>query len=469
MKIFILNLPHNIPIVRRFKCSYNAPFFLLPPLELSYLAGVTRSKDGILYKLKDYMVKPIKMDIVLKDIKDFSPDLVVTIVGIESIDSDLDKIKQIREAINTKMLIIGYLPSLYPEYFLKNYLIDFILMNEPEETYSELLDILIGKNIQNLTTLKGLALNRDGNIKINSFRERICDIDKIPVPDRESLDYDNYSEPYFGRPFATAIYSRGCPFKCTYCVKTYGDAIAYHSSERMVKELDYMINRLHIKHIRFMDDTFTINKAKVIELCNRIKNNKLIFKWTCLSRADTIDEEMVIKMKGAGCQRVYLGIESGSQKVLDYYKKGYKIEDIVQAVSLLKKYNIEVFGFLMTGAPNETDEDFAKSISLIKRLRVDFVVLDFLMPYPGTDLFSEVRDEIEFSLHPYRIKFTDTKRLAVMKAREALLYKSLYLNPYQIMQRLRYFLRYPKESINGYYTIVRHLLQKEDKDHDKYI
>tara|TARA_Y100000294_G_C8466774_1_gene300953 strand:+ start:105 stop:818 length:714 start_codon:yes stop_codon:yes gene_type:complete len=237
----------------------------------------------------------------------------------------------------------------------------------------------------------------------------------------------------------------------------------------MIKELKEVIAKQKIKYVRFMDDTFTINKNKVLELCNEIIKEKLNFNWACLSRPDTIDDEIAIKMKEAGCQRVYLGIESGSQKVLDYYKKGCRIEDIIKAANILNKCHIEIFGFLMTGALNETDNDFKKSLDMIKSINVDFVVLDLLMPYPGTDLFDEMKEDIEFSLNPYILRFKDSKQHAVMKKREVLFYKSFYFNIHQIMKQFYYFLKYPNDSVKGSYAMLRHFIGNEGKQHKKYI
>ena len=469
MKVYILNLPNKVPIIRRFKCSYNAPLFLLPPIELAYLAGVTKDNDKVEYIFKDYMLNGVGMEDVIYDINKYAPELIITIVGIESVDDDLLMIKEIREEADAKVLIMGYLPSIYPEEFLKMNFIDFILMNEPEETYSELLEHLSNESNREYKMIKGLAYRANGETIVNPWRERIEDLDSIPIPDRQSLKNNNYSEPYFGKPFTTMLYSRGCPFTCNYCVRTYGHKVVYHSSSRMIKELKEVVAKQKIKYVRFMDDTFTINKNKVLELCNEIIKEKLNFNWICLSRPDTIDNEIAIKMKEAGCQRVYLGIESGSQKVLDYYKKGCQVENIIKAANILNKCHIEIFGFLMTGAINETDDDFKKSLDMIKSIKVDFVVLDLLMPYPGTDLFNDMEEEIEFSLNPYILRFKDTKQHAVMKKREVLFYKSFYFNIHQIMKQFYYFLKYPKDSAKGSYAMLRHFIGNEGKQHEKYI
>ncbi len=470
MRLLIANLPSAFHIVRRFKCSYNAPFFLLPPLELSYLAGIAREKEGVEWMFDDYMLHSNGVQSFLSDINLFNPDIIVTIVGIESIDSDLKILERARELKkNLKIMVLGYLPTLYPEFYLNNYPVDFILMNEPEETFSEVIDLRLRDANPDFGVINGLAFKKNGSMKINSGRKRIKGPDEIPMPERKILLKYPYSEPYFGKPFATMLYSRGCPFTCTYCVTTYGRAVVYHSPERMVRELDYAVNKLKIKYVRFMDDNFTTNRASVISLCKKINEEKIDFKWSCLSRPDTIDGEIVGIMKRAGCRRVYLGIESGSQKTLDFYNKGCKKEEIRNAVKTLKINEMEIFGFLMTGAPNETDQDFGETLEFIKELELDFAVLDLLMTYPGTKLFMEMENEIDFSLKPYCLKYKDPQKKQMLKEREGLFYRSFYLNKKQIFRTLKFFLRTPKDSIQSCFTMASHLLKRKDKAHDKYI
>ena len=469
MKVFILNLPSKTPIVRRYKCSYNAPLFLMPPLELSYLAGITKNIKGLQYCFKDYMSKKVEIDDVINDLKEFNPALIVTIVGIESIDHDMHLISLINDVIDVKVVIMGYLPSIEPAIFLRNSYIDFILKNEPEETYEALITCLLNNRGNDFSHIKGLAFKTGDQVKVNTERERIADIDKIPIPDRESILGDQYSEPYFGRPFTTMLYSRGCSFKCNFCVKTYGLKVVYHSVNRMIQELRHTVNVLNIKHIRFMDDNFTTNKSKVIALCDEIIKEDLKFDWICLSRVDTIDKEMVEKMKEAGCKRIYLGLESGNQNILDYYKKGYNRGRITETVGILKECKIEVFGFIMTGAPDETDEDFNKTLEFLARLNLDFAVLDLLMPYPGTELFEKMRGDIVFSVFPYRLGYKDETRWNIMKKRERLFFRSFYLSKSQIMKQLTLFFKYPNDSIKGYYTILKYFFYKKNKIHDKYV
>lgn len=140
-----------------------------------------------------------------------------------------------------------------------------------------------------------------------------------------------------------------------------------------------------------MDDTFTLNKNRLLELCGLILKRNLKFQWSCLSRVDTLDEEMLVLIKKAGCRRIYLGIETFSQRLLDYYQKGYDAELIKPRVKMIKKNKIEVVGFFMVGAA-QTEDEFKNDVFLARQTGLDYIVAEKLTPYPGTAVFDNMKD-----------------------------------------------------------------------------
>jgi len=226
-------------------------------------------------------------------------------------------------------------------------------------------------------------------------------LDKIPYPDRSLSKVNLYHEFLLKRPFATVQTMRGCPFDCAFCVRTYGRDVALRSVENVLAEIEELIQRYKIKAIRFMDDTFTLNRNRVIELCEQLLKKGLRFQWSCLSRVDTVDEEMLKIMKRAGCARIYLGIESSSQRVLDCYKKGYNAVRIRPAVKMIKDNDIQVVGFFIVGGIQHWEE-LRSDISLAKEAKLDYIVVEKLSQYPGTSLESISRvppfgDTLSFS------------------------------------------------------------------------
>jgi radical SAM superfamily enzyme YgiQ (UPF0313 family) len=166
----------------------------------------------------------------------------------------------------------------------------------------------------------------------------------------------------------------------------------------------------HIKSYRFIDDTFTATPKRVIEFCKLIiENNLSHIKWSCFSRADTLNKEMLEYMKKAGCSRIYFGIESGSPKVLNYYNKNYVIDKAIKDIVFCKKLGIETIGLFMVGSPVETVEDLSESIQMAINCEFDFITAFQFVIYPGTAMYEQYNTDIVFSVFPYKNKFKDER------------------------------------------------------------
>ena len=216
-------------------------------------------------------------------------------------------------------------------------------------------------------------------------------MDLLPFPERGLLKAGPYNEFLLKRPFTVIQASRGCPFECSFCVPTYGRQIMYRSVNNIYREIEEAVLKYKVKTIRFMDDIFTLNKNRLLELCGLLLKKNLKFDWSCLSRVDSLDEEMLAIMKKAGCRRIYLGIETFSQRLLDYYRKGYDAALIKPRVKMIKKNKIEVVGFFMVGAA-QTEDEFKNDVFLARQTGLDYIVAEKLTPYPGTAVFDNMKD-----------------------------------------------------------------------------
>ena len=465
MKTLFLNLPNNNRVMRRYMCSYNAPNMLFPPQELLYLATIVKKwkKDQI--KLIDAIAENLNFDQTLNKIKDYSPDLLVTLSGFECFESDMNYINEIKKQFpQIKLILFGYYPTIFPEQIMKNVNTDFIIFGEPDITFSELYDtIKENKKIK----IKGIAYRKNKSIAIKEGHKRILDINKLPIPDHSLLKINLYSEPLLGKPFSTIQSSRGCPFNCNYCVKSYGKQITMRSPENILQEIK-QLQSLGIKNLRFIDDTLTANKKRVQDLCKLIIGNNIHINWTCLSRIDTLDEPTLRLMKKSGCKRIYMGIESGSQKILDYYLKGYKINDIIPTIKLIKENKIETVGFFIVGSPIETKKDFEQSINLAKKSDLDYVVVSELITYPKTPLFEKLKSKINFSLFPYKNEFKDKSLNIRYKNWEKEFYKQFYFNPKTIITKIKTSILHPKETISNIKSLINFIFspEKESKRED---
>jgi len=252
--------------------------------------------------------------------------------------------------------------------------------------------------------------------------------------------------------------ARGCPFNCSYCVKSFGKRLISRSAVNIVSEIEECINVYGMKNFRFIDDTFNASRERACEISKLILKKELKVEWTALSRADTIDTESLRLMREAGCRRLYIGIESGSQRILDLYKKGYRIDRIRESMRLVRASGIESLGFFMVGAPGEDEQDFRKSLDLAKELNFDYVVVFKAISYPGTDLFDSYRDRVEFSLFPYMNRLKDADLDKAYGEWERKFYSSYYLRPAYIIKRIVKFLRHPVESMLGLFYLLRYVV-----------
>ncbi len=300
--------------------------------------------------------------------------------------------------------------------------LDFILRGEPELTFRELIDVL--ENRQNrradwmqvmiekadpmweqtplhepgtplqamdLSRIRGLVWRQEGKVDINLDRPFIPDLDDLPLPLHHLLPLDKYRMPLMKGPFSFILTSRGCPAGCKYCIKhvSYQWSVRLHSAERIMKEL-WQLHDLGIHNIHMYADLFTVNRDQVMELCERIIEEKLPIRWTCNSRVDYVDEEMLTMMGKAGCWMISWGIESGNEAILKRAAKGADPKKAKRALMWAKKAGIKNWGYFIIGLPGETLETIRETIEFSKSLPLDIALFHIAAPYPGTPFFFEV-------------------------------------------------------------------------------
>lgn len=420
MKTCLLNLPYPMRIMRRYNCTYYAPNFLFPPLELMYLSAIIKKwkKDDCI--LIDAIAEGLSFKKVITLIKSYQPDLLVFLAGIESFGFDIEIMNHLKQQIpSLKITALGYIPSISAKEVLeKNKVLDYIVMNEPEISFSEFYDALKEKKYPQ--GISGIAYRENSNIVITGPRKRIKDLDKLPFADHSLIKMNLYNEFLLNKPFTALQTSRGCPFECAFCIPMYGREIVYRSVENILAEIEELLSKYKIKTIRFIDDTFTLHKNRILELCRNILTRNLHFGWSCLSRVDTLDNQMLDLMNKAGCRRIYLGIETSSQRLLDFYKKGYKADLIKETVKMIKKHSIEVVGFFIVGGP-QNNEEFKQDMSLTKEIKLDYIIVQKITSYIGTPLFGNYKY--------IALKNRDSER-------ERVFYKNFYFRPKYMLKKL---------------------------------
>jgi radical SAM superfamily enzyme YgiQ (UPF0313 family) len=247
------------------------------------------------------------------------------------------------------------------------------------------------KAMIDLSRVKGLVWRNQGEIVVNPDRPFIPDLDDLPLPMHHLLPLNEYRMPLMKGPFSFIVTSRGCPAGCKYCIKhvSYQWSVRLHSPERIMKELR-QLHDLGISNIHMYADLFTVNRDQVMGLCDAIIADGLKIKWTCNSRVDYVDEEMLHKMGQAGCWLISWGIESGNEQVLKRAAKGADPKKAWRALSWARDAGIRNWGYFIIGLPGETLETIRETIDLAKGLPLDIALFHVAAPYPGTPFFFEV-------------------------------------------------------------------------------
>ena len=296
--------------------------------------------------------------------------------------------------------------------------LDFVLRGEPELGLRELVDSLEGREPRDrqilklfrdtdpewrplsaleprerddLSHIKGLVWRQNGQIVLNPDRPFVANLDDLPLPKHDMLPLNAYRIPMFKGPYSFIVTSRGCPAGCKFCIKhvSYGRSIRLRSPESIMQEIRLLAD-LGVHNINMYSDLFTASREQVMGLCKLIVESGLRIQWTCNSRVDYVDEEMLQAMAQAGCLMISWGIESANEQVLKRAHKGISREQIVRAINWSKKAGILNWGYFIIGLPGETEETIQETIAFAKKLPVDIVLFHIAAPYPGTPFFFEV-------------------------------------------------------------------------------
>ena len=305
-----------------------------------------------------------------------------------------------------------------PRETLKPYpALDMVFVGEPDLTLRDLLDHLEGRIEErppdivklfedhdpdyklavngdgevDLAKIRGLAYRQNGHIEVNLPRNFIQDLDDLPIPMHELLPFDKYRMPLIRGPFTFIVTSRGCPAGCTYCIKhvSYQFGLRLRSPEKLMEEL-WQLKEMGLNNIHMYADLFTVNREQVMELCRRMIDEKIDIRWTCNSRVDYVDEEMLHTMREAGNWLISWGIESGNEQILKHARKGAYPDKARRGLKWAREAGIKNWGYFIIGLPGETEETIRQTIDFSKELPLDIALFHVAAPYPGTPFFFEV-------------------------------------------------------------------------------
>ena len=300
------------------------------------------------------------------------------------------KLARVAREVDPRLFLVAGGPHAthLAEHVLRAYpSLDAVAIGEGEETMRELAGALqAGSPLEGIA---GLALRHKGGVVRTPPRAPLADLDRLPHP---SLHYQSFGVDRFAQ-FEFLITSRGCPARCTFCStpEFWGTRLRYRSVEHVLDELKCLQHKFGLVTVSFRDDTFTVDKKRTVELCQRILSSGLHLLWDCQSRVNAVDEERLLWMRRAGCQHIQYGVESGSARILEKLNKGIHLEQVERACELTRKVGMDLSLYLITGVHGETQEDVRATLRLIRQVKPHDGIVSPLVVYPGTALYEEAK------------------------------------------------------------------------------
>ncbi|MDD5614510.1 MAG: radical SAM protein, partial [Candidatus Omnitrophica bacterium] len=384
MKILLVRTWEN---KKSYRCYETNITGIYPPLGIAYLASVLR-ESGHKVRIIDNQILRLNQKYLKARIKEIQPDLVLISSMTTSWPEALRLSRLIKE-ISAKITVGVGGPhiGLYPQESLKWESIDFGVLGEGEQAILEIV-ISLERN-KSLKDISGCAYKDNGQVLINPPRPAIVDLDTIPFPAIDLLPHKRYFSSMMKGPVFSIITARGCPFNCNFC---YRDHLGYYrtrSAENVVEEIEILTAKYGIKDMVFFDETFAAEEERTLKICDLIRRKNIKFNWDIRTRIDLMNENILKNLKSAGCSRIHIGVESGSQRILDNMGKRVAIEDASKKIGYAKKFGFEVRGYFMLAYPGEEYDDLLQTLSFANSMPLDWASFTVTIGLPGTNIYRD--------------------------------------------------------------------------------
>lgn len=397
MKVVLINPPM---IFKKMLGEYEKLMEPMPCMGLAYMAAVLEKED-IDIRVIDAVAENWDVEEVMSEIKRIDPDIVGISCLTPSAKTSYELSRRIKEYNPNILRVFGNIHAeIFAEEIIKRDIADVVVKGEGEYTMLELTKAF--ERGEEFSKIKGIVFKKNGKIIETPSREPITNLDELPYPAWHLFPYEKYGALPFTdikKPMLGVMASRSCPFRCAFCS---AKKLGYRKRDpkKVVDEIEFLIEEYNAKQITFMDLIFPLDKKHATQICEEMIergiNEKIV--WATETRADVVDEELLKKMKKAGCKIVMYGIESGSQRILDRINKKLTLESIRRAVRESKKTGLITVGFFMIGLPGETKKDIEKTIKFAKSVGLDFAKFAIFVPFPGSPIFNELIRNNELDL-----------------------------------------------------------------------
>ncbi len=358
-----------------------------PPIGLLYVAAFAVRHTDSEVEVLDAQAEKLNYDQIEERIRRSGPD----VVGIQTLSFTLcDAIMTARSAKKVspeiKVVLGGPHVFLYPEETLSIPEVDYIILGEGEKSFADLLNRI--RDRKSAAGLAGAGYRENGIPRYIFPEDFVADLDSLPHPMRELLPIKRYGSVLAqGNIVTTLISSRGCPFRCIFCDRPHlGKKFRFRSAANVVEEMR-ICRDLGIREIIFYDDTMTIRRDRVLEICRLLREQKIDVLWDVRAHINTMDAELLKQMRAAGCVRIHFGIESGNPDVVKALRKNVNLGRAREIFRLSRKAGIQTLAYFILGNPTETEKEIEDTIRYFLHLDADYVHIAAMTPFPGTELY----------------------------------------------------------------------------------
>ena len=434
MKISLINPPYPPSV-------HSHPPFI--PLGLAYL-GAVAEKAGHQVTIIDCQAEKLTQETFLARIAQ-TPSDVIGVTSTTLLYKSAMKLITIAKQAHpqAKTMLGGSHGTFWDENALNEHpSLDIVVRREGELTFIELLDKL--QSQASLANVLGITYRNGDKIVRNADRPFIEDLDSIPFPAHHLMPLENLKRD--GKILFPLISSRGCVFWCDFCstVRMFGRGYRWRSPKNVVDEMQLIHDKYGVKQVTFYDDAFSVDRKRVIKICDELHARKLDMMWDCGTRVDMVDRELLQTMRNAGCFAVWLGVESGSEAILGAMNKSIKLDQTRKAYKTAHEVGLMTIANVVLGFPGETEKTARETIRFVKELNPDDVGFYVATPYPGTPMYDEVIkngwlrvtdfDKYDTAGPTFETPSLSMEKLAKLRYKA---YQDFYLRPSYVLKMMR--------------------------------
>jgi len=435
MKITLVNPPYPPSV-------HSHPPFI--PLGIAYL-GAVAEREGHEVTVIDCQAEKLSYEAFRSRIEQ-TPSDVVGVTATTLLYKSAMQLVAIAKQVHPQAVTMlgGSHGSFWDENALEEYpSLDIVVRREGEATFIELLDKLQSKTSFN--NVLGITFrSKEGKITRNPERPFLEDLDSLPFPAHNLLPLETLKR--MGKVLFPLITSRGCVYWCDFCstVRMFGRGYRMRSPKNVVDEMEMIHNKYGIGQVTFYDDAFTVNRDRVLKICEELDTRKLDLTWDCGTRVDMVDRKLLKTMRDAGCIAVWLGVESGSEIILGAMNKSIKLNQTRLAYKTAHEVGLMTIANTVLGFPGETEQTARETINFVKELNPDDVGFYVATPYPGTPMYEQVKkngwlrvtdfDKYDTAGPTFETPWLSMKRLAEIRYKA---YQEFYLRPGYVIKMMR--------------------------------